>query len=67
MIAQNAAFLGKTIPGAGLEAIVATVDAVADGGAEFLGDGTFEFDGEVGDATAGIELEWSCDGFSGTG
>lgn len=57
--------LGESIPRASGEAIVAAVDAVAKGGAEFFGDGAFEFDGEVGDAEAGIELEGGDDGLCG--
>lgn len=45
---------GKTVPWAGVETVVAAVDAVADGVAEFEGDGAFVFDGEVGDAASRI-------------
>ena len=52
---RNTASIGKW---ADLLADVSAVDAVSglcDGGAELFGDGTFEFDGEVGEAAAGVE------------
>lgn len=57
----------EAVPWTGCEAIVAAVNAVADGGAELLGNGALEFDGEVGDATSGVELEGGGDGGGGTG
>ncbi len=64
---HEAAFAGETVPGTNRQAIVAAVNAVADGGAEFDGDGALEFDGEIGNAAAGIELEGRGDGVGGAG
>jgi hypothetical protein len=67
---EEAAFaggLGEAVPRADVEAFVAAVNAVADEGAEFRGDGAFEFDGEVGDAAAGVELVGRGDGAGGAG
>ena len=57
--------LGEAVPGASGGAVVAAVDAIADEGPEMDGDGAFEFDGEVGDAEAGIELVRGDDGVGG--
>src|SRR6185312_17181056 len=43
------------VPGADREAIVAAIDAVAHGHAEFLGDMALVLDGEIGDAAPRIE------------
>src|SRR5436190_23389352 len=67
MFSKEARFRGETIPRANDEAIVATVDAVADGRSEFNRDGAFEFDGQVGNAPARIELKRRGDGGGGTG
>lgn len=64
---HDLAFLGKSIPRAGLKAVVAAEDSVADGGAQFLGDRAFEFDCEVGDAAAGVEDKGLRDGLGGAG
>ena len=64
---HDSAFLGESIPRAGLEAVVAAEDSVADGGAQLGRDGAFEFDGEVGDAAAGVEDEGLGDGLGGAG
>ena len=48
--------LRETIPGAGVETIVAAVDSVADGAAKFHRYAAFVFDGEIGDTTCGGEL-----------
>jgi len=42
--------LGEAVPGAGVEAVVAAVDAVADGAPEFQRDTPFVLDGEIGNA-----------------
>lgn len=42
--------LGEAVPGAGVEAVVAAVDAVADGATEFQRDAPFVLDGEIGNA-----------------
>jgi hypothetical protein len=63
---HQAALPGKAVPGADSEAIVAAVDAIADGWPEIHWDGPFQFDGQVGNATSGIELERSRDGLGGT-
>ena len=46
----DAGGLGEAVPGTGVEAVVAAVDAVAEGAPELEGDGAFAFDGEVGEA-----------------
>src|SRR5579862_596604 len=43
--------LREFVPGANREAIIAAIDAVADGRPEFDRDVTFVLDGEIGDAT----------------
>src|SRR5690606_9940065 len=48
--------LRKLVPRAHSEAVVAAIDAVAHGAAEFARDRPGVFDGEVGDAAARIEL-----------
>src|SRR5206468_8300805 len=50
-------FAGEAVPRAGLEAIVAAEDSRAEQWAQFDGDAAVEFDGEVGDTAAGVELE----------
>ena len=47
---------GELVPGADGEAIVAAIDAVADGGAELAGYRALVLDGQVGDAAARVEL-----------
>ena len=64
---HDLAFLGESVPGAGFQAVIATEDSVADCGSQFGWDGAFEFDGEVGDAAAGVEDEWLRDGLGGAG
>ena len=59
---HHLAFASEAVPGANGEAIVAAENAVANQGAKFERDGAFEFDGEVGDAEARIELEGGFDG-----
>ena len=59
--------LGVAVPGAGVEAGIAAVNAIADGVAEFEGDGAFALDGEVGDAAAGIHAARGGDGLGGAG
>src|SRR3569832_948961 len=48
--------LCELVPGANSQAIVATVDAVADGLAEFDRDVALMLDRQIGDAAAGVEL-----------
>src|SRR5690606_29353765 len=48
--------LRELVPGTDGQAVVAAIDAVADGGAIGAGDRALMLDGEVGDAAAGIEL-----------
>ena len=55
------------VPWAGVEAGVAAVDAISDGVAELEGDGAFAFDGEVGDAAAGVHATGGGDGLGGAG
>ena len=59
--------LGEAVPGTGVEAVVAAVDATAEGAAELEGDGAFAFDGEVGEAAAGVHLTGGGDGLGGAG
>ena len=59
--------LGEAVPGASGEAVVAAVDAIAEGLAKFEGDGALVFDGEVGEAAAGVELVGGGDGLGGAG
>ena len=64
---HHLAFACEAVPGAGGEAVVAAIDAIADGGAQFDRDGAFEFDGEIRDAEPGVELEWRGDGVGRAG
>ena len=48
--------LRKLVPWAHGEAVVAAIDAVAHGRAEFMRDRALMLDGEVGDAAARVEL-----------
>ena len=59
--------LGEAIPGAGVETIVAAVNAVANRAAEFQRNGAVVLDGQVGNAAGGGELAWGGDGLGGTG
>ena len=59
--------LGEAVPGTCVEAVVAAVDATAEGAAELKGDGAFAFDGEVGEAAAGVHLTGGGDGLGGAG
>src|SRR5690625_240140 len=56
---------GEFVPGADELAVVAAEDAVADRGPQLLRDGAFVFDGEVGDAAAGVEAVGRGDGPGG--
>ena len=47
---------GETIPRAGVETVITTENAVADGTAKFFRNGAFVLDGEIGDAAPRIEL-----------
>ena len=58
---------GETIPRAGVEAVIAAVNTIADGTAEFFGDRAFVLDGEIGDAAGGGEFTRGGDGLGGTG
>ena len=57
--------LRKFVPRADELAVVAAVDAVADGLAKLHRDGGFEFDGEIADAFARIEAMRAGDGLGG--
>ena len=54
--------LRELVPRAGQLAVIAAVDAVADQRSQLLRDRVGEFDGEVGDAAARIELPRRGDG-----
>ena len=55
---------GETIPRAGVETVIAAVDAITDRAAEFFGDRTLVLDGEIRDAAgwrqvfAGAVIAW---------
>ena len=59
--------LGETIPRAGVETVIAAVDAIADRSAEFLGDRTFMLNGEIRDAAGGGKFSRSGDCLGGAG
>ena len=54
--------VGELVPRADGKAIVAAIDAVAERAAKLLGYRPLVFDGEVGNAPAGIELVWRGEG-----
>lgn len=54
--------LGEAVPRAASLAVVATVNAIANQGAEFLGDGASQLYGQVGNTASGINFVWSDDG-----
>ena len=58
---------GETIPRAGIETVIAAVDAIADRAAEFFGDRTLVLDGEIRDAAGGGKFARGCDCLGGTG
>src|SRR5262249_45344076 len=57
MLFHQFSFARKFIPRTRREAIVAAVDAISDGGAEFQRNGALQFNGEIGNAPAGVEVE----------
>ena len=59
--------LGETIPGAGVEAVVATVDAITDGSAKLEWNAALVFDGEIGNTAGGRELARAGDGLGWAG
>ena len=59
---HQAALAGEAVPRAGVEAVVAAVNPVADRGAQLLRDRAFQLDSQIGDAAAGVELERRGDG-----
>jgi len=64
---EESGLRGEPVPGAGGEAIVAPVDPVADEGTQVFGNGALEFDGQVRDATTGIEGEGRWERVGGAG
>src|SRR5580704_17438323 len=54
-------------PGADELAVVAAIDAIADGAAKFHRDGALELDGEIGDAAPCIQPIGRDDGAGGAG
>ena len=58
---------GETIPRAGVETVIATVNAIADRTTEFLGNRAFMLDGEIRDAAGGGEFSRSGDCLGRTG
>src|SRR5687768_15282013 len=67
MLLHDGAFFREFIPGANFQTDVAPVNAVPNGGAELFWDGAFQFDREIGNAAAGIELERRGNGVGGAG
>ncbi len=59
--------LGEAVPGAGVEAIIAAINPVPDGAAEFQGDGALVLDGEIGNAAGCREFPGCGDGLGRTG
>lgn len=59
--------LSEFIPRTDFETLVAAVNAVADGGAEFHRDAAFVLDGEVGDAASRIHSVRGGDGLGRAG
>ena len=53
--------LGEAIPGAGIEAIIATEDPVSNKRPKLQRDGAFQLDGQIGNAAASIEAMRSRD------
>lgn len=58
---------GETIPRAGVETVIAAVDAITDRAAEFFGDRTLVLDGEIRDAAGGGKFSRGGDRLGGTG
>jgi hypothetical protein len=54
---HHCALAGKTVPGTNFEAIIATINTIANQWSQFDGYGTFQFDREIRNASAGIELK----------
>ena len=67
VLLHDRAFFGEAIPWAGFEANVASVNSSADRRAKLFRDRAFQFDREIGNAAARIELERTGDGVRGTG
>ncbi len=67
MRGKEAGFGGEPVPRTGGETVVTAKDPGTDERAQGFGDGSLEFNGEVRDATAGIEGEWRGQGVGGTG
>lgn len=59
--------LGEAVPRAGVEAVVAAVDAVADGATEFKRDAPFVLNGEIGNAALCGQLSWAGDSLGRAG
>jgi hypothetical protein len=55
MEGRLASHAGELVPRANSEAVVAAIDAIAHGAAEFTGDRALMLDGEVGNAAPRIE------------
>lgn len=58
---------GETIPRAGVETVIAAVDAITYRAAEFFGDRTLVLDGEIRDAAGGGKFSRGGDRLGGTG
>ena len=58
--------LGEPVPGAGSQAVITSIDAIADERTKFDWNGPLEFDGQIRNAPAGIELERRRDRLGGT-
>src|SRR5258706_2412738 len=64
---HDLALAREAVPGANCQTIIATINSVADGAPKLDRNRAFEFDREVGDAAAGVELEGGgyCGGWAG--
>src|SRR5439155_14584761 len=52
---------GETVPWANRKAIIAAVNPIANGATKLDRNRSFQFDGQIRNATTRIELEWRCD------
>ena len=57
----------ETIPGAGVETVIATINAIADRTSEFFGNSAFVLNGEIRDAAGGGKFSRSGDCLGGAG
>ena len=60
-------FFCEPVPGTGRKAIITSEDSVPDRFSKLNWNGTFQFDGEIGNAASGVELEGRGERVGGTG